>query len=441
MWKRWRAPLAVFVVTVTVYESCPLKWAGDLFWSLPTAVSLLREGNVDLDEYRPSFHIYPDAVREHDGHAYNFFPFGSTLLALGPLWFFDGLVRAVTPIAPPAPRLQLGLSTWRKNFDRTGDIDPSWFFTTEMVLASIFMALASVFTFLSSRERLGDGAALAVTAVFAFCTPVFSTATRDLGQHGPSVLMLSVAWWLLVSGQRRPGRIPLAGFFLGLSYVMRPTNSVSIVALTVYVALEHREALLRFCVAGLVVAAPFFAFNHAVWGALLPPYYQPERILPRSAALFAEAFAGNLISPARGVLIFSPVVAFSVLGLWLEVRRPERRALAVTVAAILVGHLLVISSFPHWWAGHSFGPRYFTDMMPYLVWLLIPVVEWLPSRSPRRRLALTSALVVCAVFSGVVHFRGAAHQAVHLWNPQPLDVDHHPERLWDWSDLMFLRRR
>jgi hypothetical protein len=29
--------------------------------------------------------------------------------------------------------------------------------------------------------------------------------------------------------------------------------------------------------------------------------------------------------------------------------------------------------------------------------------------------------------------------AVHLWNLLPLDVDQHPERLWDWRDLMFFR--
>ena len=39
---RWRN-LAVFVAVTAVYESCPIKGVGDLFWALPTAVSVLRE--------------------------------------------------------------------------------------------------------------------------------------------------------------------------------------------------------------------------------------------------------------------------------------------------------------------------------------------------------------------------------------------------------------
>jgi hypothetical protein len=438
MLRRLRGPLLVFAVTVAVYESCPLKWAGDLFWSLPTAVSVLREGTVNLDEYRPSFPIYAWAVREHDGHAYNDFPFGSTLLALGPMWAFDQLVRLVTPIAPPIDHLRRGLKTWRTNFDQTGDIDPSWFFTTEMVLASLFMALASVFMFLAVRERLSELDALLVTAVFAFGTSVFSTATRDLGQHGPSVLMLSIAWWLLMRGARVPQQVWLAGLFVALSYVMRPTNSLSVLGLTLYVALKHRQALLRFCAAGLVVAVCFGAFNLSVWGALLPPYYRPERVIPRSAALFFEALAGNLISPGRGLFVFSPVLLGSLFGLWLELRDARTRAVGLTIAGIVTAHLFIISSFPHWWAGHSYGPRYLTDMVPYLVWLLVPVAEWL--RTPRRfRAGLLVALVVAGLFSAFVHTRGATQMAVHLWNPQPLDVDQHPERLWDWRDLMFFR--
>ncbi len=100
---------------------------------------------------------------------------------------------------------------------------------------------------------------------------------------------------------------------------------------------------------------------------------------------------------------------------------------------------MVISSFPHWWAGHSFGPRSFTDMTPYLVWLLVPVVEWLAAERTKARPAVLAAMVVCTAFSAVVHFRGATDMAVHLWYPQPLDVDQHPERLWDWKDLMFFR--
>jgi hypothetical protein len=38
-----------------------------------------------------------------------------------------------------------------------------------------------------------------------------------------------------------------------------------------------------------------------------------------------------------------------------------------------------------------------------------------------------------------MHLRGGWSPAVYEWNVKPTDVDHHPERNWDWSDPPFLR--
>jgi hypothetical protein len=73
--------VAVFVAVTIAYECCPIKGAGDLFWSIPTVFSILREGNADLNEYQEGFHHYPGAVELVDGHYRNF---GSSV---GPVGF------------------------------------------------------------------------------------------------------------------------------------------------------------------------------------------------------------------------------------------------------------------------------------------------------------------------------------------------------------------
>jgi hypothetical protein len=54
---------------------------------------------------------------------------------------------------------------------------------------------------------------------------------RALWQHGPSMLMLTLALWLIVVAHERPWVVQFASLPLAFSYVVRPTNVVSIVFL------------------------------------------------------------------------------------------------------------------------------------------------------------------------------------------------------------------
>jgi hypothetical protein len=49
------------------------------------------------------------------------------------------------------------------------------------------------------------------------------------------------------------------------------------------------------------------------------------------------------------------------------------------------------------------------------------------------------AFAVLAAWSFLVHFNGATNPRTFAWNHQPVNVDEHPERLWDWRDPQFLR--
>jgi hypothetical protein len=357
------------------------------------------------------------------------------------VWAFNHAVNLIAPVAHWPLKLEKGVQTWQQNFQGVGEIDPWFFITTEMVIASLLMALAAVLVQLIASQRLPWSQALIITGVFAFCTSVFSTASRDLGQHGPSVLMLCAALWMLSRAHRFPSSAAWAGLFVALSYVMRPTNSIAVLLLTALVAIRHRRFLPAYLALAALVAIPFVAWNLSVYSSVLSPYYRPERILPASGTLFLEAAAGNLVSPARGLLIFSPVLLFAAWGFVLELRGTRARVEAAIVGLIVLLHWLTVSSFPHWWAGYSYGPRYMTDLSPYLCVLLIPVVEKLFSAElpVRRRRWLRAAFAVTVCFSAFTHSMGAASWATVDWNGRPADVDTHPSRIWDYSDPPFAR--
>jgi hypothetical protein len=78
-------------------------------------------------------------------------------------------------------------------------------------------------------------------------------------------------------------------------------------------------------------------------------------------------------------------------------------------------------------------------MLPFLMYIMIPVFEALPRLTLRARLMTMSALALTVAISFFIHYRGANAPEVLRWNTQPLDVDQFPGRVWDWQDVQFLR--
>jgi hypothetical protein len=55
----------------------------DSKWSIPTALSIIKEGNTDLDEYKEMLEKYNYfAIERIDGHYYTIYPMGVSLIAI-----------------------------------------------------------------------------------------------------------------------------------------------------------------------------------------------------------------------------------------------------------------------------------------------------------------------------------------------------------------------
>lgn len=436
----WRERVLLFAAYLAILAAFPVNTPFDSKLTPLTAVSLLREGNITLDEYAPTFEKYHHGVYELNGHVYNFFPLGPSLAALPLVVLTDLTVRVLEPLGRLHPALARPLERWRSLYDTTGDINLETWNDAQRLFASALVALAGVVMYVLGTLTLSRPRALLLATVFIFCTPALSTASRALWQHGPSILCLSLVLLCLVKARTEPRWAGWAGLPLALSYVMRPTNSLSVLLLSIYVVWTHPRRALKFFAGALVVAVPWCAVNLANYGEVLAPYYHSDR-LETNAALFSEALAGNLVSPARGLLVFTPVVLLSFWGLVLEWRARTFTRLHAFLLAVVVLHWLAISTFPHWWAGHSYGPRFFTDMVPYLVYFLVPVVRALGWNGEGARRSLTATFAVLALISLSIHIHGASSRKVYQWNSTPVDLDFHPERLWDWKDPQFLGRR
>lgn len=425
-------PSLVFVIVIVVHGLSGNSTSYDSRWSVHTSISIIKEGNSDLDEYREEVlrgdrYLY-DIV---GNHVYSSFPIGTPLLA--------------TPVVLAA---HVVVSTLQRASANNGARQPEDTVSAsevlithhrrlEVVAASLFVALAAVLTYLTGRLALNRMMSGLLAMVFAFCTSAWSTASRALWQHGPSMLMLAMTLYLLVVAEKRRHWAQFAGLPVAFAYVVRPTNALMIVLFSAFVAFRHRRWLLAYVGWLVLVLAPFVLYNLSIYHAPLAPYYSLGRV--GSGAHFVEALAGNLISPARGLFVYSPVLLLSVWGMRLRLGGSDRSALDVVLTAAIAGHWLVVSSFPHWFAGHSYGPRFMSDQIPCFVYFLIPVMRRLgDARAPHRKALLVVASTLAAT-SLLVHLNGAVNSQTLEWNSNPVNVDRQPSRVWDWHDPQFLR--
>ncbi len=409
---RFLIPLFLFILIIITHSMSPVVTNGDSRWTIPVALSILNNHTTDLDQYPDLIsrsHSY--AIKKINGHQYCFFPLGPKL--------FTVPVVAI-------------LKLWRTDHEILEERG-----LIEKISASIIVATAAIFIYSIANMFLNTYLSVLLTFIFAFCTPEWSTCSRAMWQHGPSVLMLTIALYVLLKAQRRPLLSQFASLPLAFSFVMRPTNSISILFLSIYVLMQFRKYFVKYMFWGAFVATAFILFNFSVYQSPLPPYYWAGRLNVDNLSL--NVLLANLLSPGRGLFVFTPVFILSILGMILSLRKSPINKLDLFLIVIIVCHWLVISSFSHWWAGWSIGPRFFSDMTPYFIYLMIPFFDWLSGLSnPRKRLVwiLSGILIGLSFF---VHFQGAINPSVNGWNAQPVDIDKASWRVWDWKDPQFLR--
>ena len=416
----------VFLVVFVGHFTSGNITSTDSRWTVYTAMSVIKEGDTDLDEYEDMLKTYNYIYTEKDirPHLYYIYPIGVSVIAVPFVFVIDQvLVRMV-------------------GFDLEGYIKHTIPGGVEAFIASFIVGLTAIFVYSIARLSLDRRYSLLLVFIFAFGTSAWSTASRALWTHGPSILMLSMTLYLVLLARQKPRLIQFASIPLAFSYAVRPSNSIAVLLLTIFVLIQYREYFWRYLLWAMTIAVPFLLFNVAIYDSLLPPYFQPAP----DYSHFLEALAGNLISPARGLFVLSPILLFSIGGLILRIRENRWDRLDYFLLAIIFLHWIGISSLPGWWAGHSFGPRYMTDMIPYFMYFLIPVVGQISQLNVRKvALASVGKLAFAAVFYGLiaisffVHYQGATDSDVWAWNSKPVDIDLQPGRVWDWDDMQFLR--
>lgn len=414
--------LLIFSVTLVIFLFSRVHQVTDSNYSMMLTQSLLDHRSFTLDHYKTPA-VYQ--LEKVNGHTYYRFPPGSSVLSLPFVWVLN----------------RFGISA----VNQDGTYNPRGEMMIEAGLAAFLMALLAVIFFYTARILLSTSWSAVIALGGALGTQVYSTASRALWSETWGILLLGVVILMLLAqeeGKRRLQPVLLATL-LSWMYFVRPTFVVPIAAISVYSFLFQRPLFVRYVLTGAAWLAGFVLYSRFHFGQLLPDYYRANRLLFN---VFRTALAGNLISPARGLLIYVPVILFVAYLLARYRKTLSHLRLVFLSLAIIFLHLIVVSGFPHWWGGHSFGPRFTTGLVPWFVLLAIlgvkAMLNW-HAQSARPEKSISSRLeLLCGgtllLLSVVINTLGATSHATWLWNIRPRGVDEHPERLWDWRQPQFL---
>jgi len=252
-----------------------------------------------------------------------------------------------------------------------------WFGATlPLLLMALLFARAA-------RARGAESTGFAVAALL-FGTPLFAYGLL-LFSHALVAAGLFAAWVLLYLRDR--GGMA-AGALIGLAVMSEYPVAIAAAVLVSGLAVTRQWKRLALVVAG---GAPFALalalYQNAAFGGPLVAAYHFEKFAAFRAlgesgiggvGLPSPAIIAQLLfHPARGLLLFSPVLIAALAALP-HARRALPRAAFVMLLLAPLAILLVYGGYPNWHGGWAVGPRYIVSAVPFLAFPLafVPVRAW-----------------------------------------------------------------
>lgn len=397
--------------------------------TIPTTLlpqSLIRDGNLTLDEFDGLLDTpakdgvttirrqveWTNAIVSIGGHLRSSYPVGAAVMAV-PVYAALGVVHPL------------------RSFDD--------FRLAGKLSASLIVALSAGFVFLSLRRFCRTRAALTLATFYAFGTTAWTIASQALWQHGPGMLCFAIAIWLWLGLRERDRAWEAFVFAAALSFavVCRPQNAIGAALLAAAGLYVRPRRWAWMAVPAVVLGAALVWYNLTVFDNLVGGYaelYQsqahgwrglgPENVFtyPLSAGI-----PSVLVSPSKGLFVYTPlmVVAFVMVAVQAIVRpTPLVWAILLWTASAVV----LFAKNRLWWGGTSYGPRYFSELMPALI--LVMAMGWQLIERSLPRLGLVVALGWVGVSIQLV---GALTWPCG-WHASPTWIDFDLRRLWDFED-------
>ena len=331
----------------------------------------------------------------------------------------DVALSGTRPVVGPPPGLAVALvpvyAAWRTV---AGTVDSLEGFAAFHVFATLVLGATA------SALAAGEVAALAgwlgasrtgrlwAALLFAFGTPAFLFATRLFKENLAALAVIAAVRLAVEAGG--PARRVCAGLLAGLAGVVAyPAGLIGAGLAVIVAAREGRRGLAAFALGGIPPLAALALYNTWLFGRPWRFAYATYVNLPEAApsvgwhAPDAAVLLNSLVHQREGLLLYSPFLVLSVLGLAAAWRGGRRLPVTVTVLFALALWGLSAAWLARFPSAFT-GARYLFAVVPLLAAFAGPALERVSSR-------VRWALAVASVGLTYVEV-----QAGHIADPSPL---------------------
>ena len=280
-------------------------------------------------------------------------------------------------------------------------------FCVSLLGAFVTAATVALLYRLARALACGGGAALALAATYGLATTAWPHGRTFFAEPLTALLLLAAFYALRVGTEtKRHGWLILAGLATAAACSVKPHAAIAAPILALYLLARTIQTLpsprrggsppwrrgevvpLLAWGLGLALGAlPFALYNARLYGSPLRTGYVAVGDLFTTP--FLTGLTGLTISSGKGIIWYSPPLLLALLGWWPFLRR--HRAEALACLGISLAHLAFYSRIVFWHGDGSWGPRYLTIALPFL---LLPMLGLLDLRRLRTlRLTAITALV------------------------------------------------
>jgi hypothetical protein len=239
--------------------------------------------------------------------------------------------------------------------------------------------------------------------VYMYFNPSWSHA------HSAFAAALFLWYWHETRDARRLGQWILLGALAGLMLDVYYANGMLFVILPFEAARQYSAAMRRatpdsptvlqliarhaaFAATLLLCMLPTFIAHRIIYGSLFETGYVPIRFwFWRSPYLWSVLFSSN-----HGLLSWTPILLFAVIGLFAFWRSVPRTGSAFLGAALAFYYF--IASYPDWAGISSYGNRFFVSLTPLFILGLGVFLDRLTRIFRKRRTALIAACLFLSCF-------------------------------------------